>query len=162
MKKYTILIIILLLLFCLASCKAEPELEQFEVTMHCVQIDSDGNILRDLTVSVSAEETEAHQYDARIVFSGTEDPPFLAHTPDNYAINGYDLNPDRYDFMGIGYSADLNRYTGVEFTIDRERTMFQMFVGNKNDTKEIYVGSIDREFDPTAVLEYFTVNHPET
>ena len=46
-------------------------------------------------------------------------------------------------------------------TIDRDRTMFQMFVGNKNDTKEIYVGSIDREFDPAAVLEYFSAIHPE-
>lgn len=158
MKKYTILIIILLLLFCLASCKDEPELEQFEVTMHCVQIDSDGKILRELTISVSAEETEAHQYGAKIVFSGTEDPPFSAEIPDSYTLNCYDLNPDRYDFMGIGYSADLNRYTGVELTIDRDRTMLQMFVGD--DAEEIYVGSTDQDFDPTAVLEYFSAVHP--
>ena len=128
--------------------------------MYCVQIDSSGNILRDLTISISAEETKANQYEiTQIAFSGTEDHPFLAELPSNYTLNGYGLNPDRYDFYGIGYSADLNRYTGVELTIDRDRTMLQMFVGD--DAEDIYVGSTSPDFDPAAVLQYFSTIHQE-
>ena len=152
MKKRIIFIILIFSLLCLTGCKPETELAQFDVTMYCVQIDSDGEILRNLTLSISAEETEPNHYDANIVFSGTDHVPFLTQT-----INGYDLNPDRYDFYGIAYSAAVNHFVGVELTIDRDRTMFQMFVGD--DDEEIYVGSTDPDFDPAAVLEYFSVVH---
>lgn len=158
MKKRTILIALLLLLFCLTSCKAETEFEQFEVTMHCVKIDSNGDILRDLTVTFVAEEVEPDRYDINILFSDTDDPPFDAESG---TFNGYDKNPDRYDCFGIGYSVALKGFTGVKFTIDRDRTMFQMFVEARNDTEEIYVGSIDPDFDPAEILEYFSVVHQD-
>lgn len=165
MKKFTVLFSMLALcaLICFnvnACANSATDAPLFRVTMHGAEVTRDGQILEEMTITLTGTESKTdsdgplNRFDCNIQFSGTDSPPFEDHILDcvwhpDYVIEFYSIH-------GIGFSGALNRYTNIEAALS---TDFESCIIIVNDS--LYVGSTDPDADPAEILAAFTDMFPD-